>query len=115
LSSPLGRAPTTSKLIAARLSLAVEVVQEPAEVHHGESTGLSNADILRRHPLAVARRSRDKYTWTFPGGESYADADARAGRALARVAQTGLRRPLLVSHEMVGRMLLKEPARADGA
>jgi broad specificity phosphatase PhoE len=34
----------------------------------------------------------------------------RAGRALAEVAQSGSRTPLLVSHEMVGRMLVKRLA-----
>jgi broad specificity phosphatase PhoE len=47
----------------------------------------------------------DKYHWTFPGGESYADADIRAGDALARIGRHPKRRPLVVSHEMIGRML----------
>jgi probable phosphoglycerate mutase len=86
-----------------------------------------NAERIRREPvdaifaspLGRARasaetfattlaREREKYSFRFPGGESYADADARAGRALAGIAQVGARRPLLVSHEMVGRMLLKQ-------
>jgi len=51
---------------------------------------------------------RGKYDYRFPGGESYADADVRAGQALAEVARSGAHRPLLVSHEMIGRMLLKQ-------
>jgi probable phosphoglycerate mutase len=104
-SSPLGRALTTARRIGESLGLAVEVVDELAEVHHGDFAGLSNTEILRRYPLEVARRKLDKYTWIFPGGESYAAADTRAAKALARVAQA--KRPLLVSHEMIGRMLLK--------
>ena len=106
-SSPLGRALTTAKLIGERLELTVNVVEELAEVHHGDFAGLSNTDIMLRHPAAMARRSLDKYRWVFPGGESYADADTRAGLALGWLAKSGVRRPLLVSHEMIGRMLLK--------
>lgn len=103
--SPLGRALTTARLIGESLGLTVKVVDELAEVHHGDFAGLSNAEILLRYPLEVARRERDKYTWVFPGGESYAAADTRAGRILALLGQVD--RPLLVSHEMIGRMLLK--------
>jgi broad specificity phosphatase PhoE len=106
-SSPLGRALTTARLIGERLGLAVNVVDDLAEVHHGDFAGLSNAEIAVRYPLEVVRRRRDKYLWPFPGGESYADADVRAARALKRLAQEAVLRPLLVSHEMVGRMLLK--------
>jgi broad specificity phosphatase PhoE len=33
---------------------------------------------------------------------------ALASAALNAIAQTGFRRPLIVSHEMIGRMLLKQ-------
>jgi broad specificity phosphatase PhoE len=39
------------------------------------------------------------------GCESYADADVRAGHALVRIGGYPARRPLVVSHEMIGRML----------
>jgi probable phosphoglycerate mutase len=51
-------------------------------------------------------RERDKYGFRFPEGESYADGEARAGRVLAEVEPAGVR-PLLVSHEMIRRMLLR--------
>jgi probable phosphoglycerate mutase len=55
----------------------------------------------------MARRSSDKYWWRFPRGESYERGATRASLALGRVATEGSRRPLLVTHEMTGRMLLK--------
>lgn len=70
--------------------------------------GLSEAQIDERFPGAFDERARDKYVWAFPNGESYADADARAAAALGAITQTGVRRPLIVSHEMIGRMLLKQ-------
>ena len=69
--------------------------------------GMTNEEIERAFPGEMARRSRDKYRWRFPNGESYADADSRAASALRRIAESGGSRPLVVSHEMIGRMLLR--------
>jgi broad specificity phosphatase PhoE len=103
--SPLGRAVATAQVIGERLRLTVEVVEELAEVDHGRLAGLTREEIDARYADEWARRSLDKYAWRFPGGESYADADTRAGRALARLATYAAHRPLIVSHEMIGKML----------
>ena len=87
---------------------------ELSEVDHGEFAGLTRAEIKSAYPGQLDARDRDKYGYRFPGGESYADADLRARRALALVADSGARRPLLVSHEMIGRMLLKNLAGLSG-
>lgn len=105
-SSPLGRARRTADILAA--GLPVTVLDDLAEVSHGEWSGLTSAEIGAGWPGQRAAREADKYGFRFPGGESYADADVRAGRALTEVARAGARRPLLVSHEMIGRMLLKQ-------
>jgi broad specificity phosphatase PhoE len=104
--SPLGRAATTAQIIAEVTGLHVTVVDDLAEVHHGDFAGLTNADITRRHPHAARERAEDKYHWRFPNGESYADADHRANKALRTIAEQA-RNPLIVSHEMIGRMLLR--------
>jgi probable phosphoglycerate mutase len=83
------------------------VIDDLAEVHHGRFAGLTNAEIEASHPGELRRRERQKYTWTFPGGESYADADTRAGRALDHVAASTAQAALLITHEMIGRMLLR--------
>jgi broad specificity phosphatase PhoE len=106
--SPLGRALRTAALIGEQLHLPVQVVDALAEVEHGLWSGLTSAEIDERWPGQRAARERDKYAYRFPQGESYADADVRAGQALAAISATGSRRPLLVSHEMIGRMLLKQ-------
>jgi probable phosphoglycerate mutase len=69
--------------------------------------GLTNEEIERAFPGEMARRSLNKYEWRFPDGESYAEADVRAASALRRIVQSGRFRPLVVSHEMIGRMLLR--------
>jgi broad specificity phosphatase PhoE len=90
-----------------------QVLDELAEVAHGAWSGLTSAAIEAAWPGQRALRERDKYRYRFPEGESYADAEARAGRALAEIARTGARRPLMVSHEMIGRILLKQLGVAD--
>lgn len=104
-SSPLGRCRATADIIGAHLGLAVTVVDELTEVDHGSFAGLTDEEINLRDSGHWQRRSLDKYRWTFPAGESYADADVRAGLALARIGRYAAHRPLVVSHEMIGRML----------
>jgi probable phosphoglycerate mutase len=104
--SPLGRAVTTAEIFARALGAAIVVVDDLAEVHHGRFAGLTDGEIERRYLREWGCRARNKYHWRFPGGESYADADRRAAAALALIGRHPADRPLIVSHEMIGRMLL---------
>lgn len=108
--SPLGRASASAQVFATALGLPVQLLDDLNEVDHGEWSGLTATGVETRWPGEISARESDRYHYCFPGGESYADADARAGRVLAGIARKGVRRPLLVSHEMVGRMLLKNLA-----
>jgi broad specificity phosphatase PhoE len=104
--SPLGRAKTTADIIGMALGLALTTLPDLAEVHHGDFAGMTNTDIADQHPTATRDRAANKYEWRFPNGESYADADLRAANALRDIAERSSR-PLIVSHEMIGRMLLR--------
>jgi broad specificity phosphatase PhoE len=106
--SPLGRARRTASIIGSTLGLTVQVLDDLAEIDHGLWSGLGSAEIDAGWPGQRALRELDKYAFRFPDGESYADGDVRAGRALAEVERIGVRRPVLVSHEMIGRMLLRQ-------
>lgn len=112
-SSPLGRARATADVVGSRLSLPVLVVSDLAEIDHGAFAGLTNEEIEARHPGELARRAQSRYTWSFPGGESYTDADVRAAAAFDAVVATGAISPVLVTHEMIGRMLLRTLLRLD--
>ncbi|GAA3300077.1 histidine phosphatase family protein [Dactylosporangium vinaceum] len=103
--SPLGRAVATARIIGDALGLAIEIVDELTEIDHGAFSGLLEEEIDARFPGERRRRSADKYRWRYPGGESYADTDTRAAVALRRIARSPARRPLIISHEMIGRML----------
>ncbi|MEU4015944.1 histidine phosphatase family protein [Microbacterium sp. NPDC028030] len=107
-SSPLGRAWQTAIIIADHIGADLIEVPELAEVDHGELAGMTWAEIDEAYPTARAERAANRYGWAFPGGESYAQARARARKALSSCgwASTGV--PLLVTHEMIGRMLRAE-------
>jgi probable phosphoglycerate mutase len=106
-SSPLGRAVATAQTYAQVLHQTITTVDDLRELDHGVMAGMTNEEIERAFPGEMARRSRDKYKWRFPNGENYADADSRAASALRQIAESGRLRPLVVSHEMIGRMLLR--------
>jgi broad specificity phosphatase PhoE len=114
-SSPIGRARASAALISKEIGLPVEELDDLSEVDYGQWSGLTNPEIESRWPVECAARELDRYGFRVPGGESYADVDLRAGRALAVVAAAGVLRPLLVSHESIGKMLLKHLCRLSSA
>jgi probable phosphoglycerate mutase len=70
--------------------------------------GLTWDEVDDRYPSARESRADNRYGWAFPGGESYAQARSRARRALSACGWAAEGTPLLVSHEMLGRMLRAE-------
>lgn len=107
-SSPLGRAMQTSIIIADRIGADLVEVPELAELDHGELAGMTWDEIDDAYPTAREERAANRYGWAFPGGESYAQARARARKALSSCGWASEGAPLLVSHEMIGRMLRAE-------
>jgi broad specificity phosphatase PhoE len=105
--SPLGRAATTALIVAEGLGQSVIALDELAEIDQGEFAGLTTEQIRATHPGALEARAKNQYRWRFPGGESYADGDVRAGLALACIDRTQAERALIISHEMISRMLLR--------
>ncbi|GAB3599517.1 histidine phosphatase family protein [Microbacterium tumbae] len=106
--SPLGRAVATARIIAERIDAELVEIADLAEVHHGDLAGLTWAQIEQAHPGIREQRAENRYGWAFPGGESYAQARLRARRALSECGWQADGLPLLVSHEMIGRMLRAE-------
>lgn len=108
VSSPIGRALGTARVIAAELGLdesSVERDELLAECDLGDWTGLTSAEVEARDPGALARRERDKWSFRIPGGESYVDVAARARRWLGTC---DIRPTIAVTHEMIGRTLCGE-------
>ncbi|WP_235282455.1 histidine phosphatase family protein [Microbacterium sp. SA39] len=113
--SPLGRARTTAEIIADRLGADLIVVPDLAEIDHGDLAGMTWDEIDQNFPGAREERAANRYGWVFPGGESYAQARARARKALSSCGWASTGAPLLVSHEMIGRMLRAELRGLDAA
>jgi broad specificity phosphatase PhoE len=116
-SSPLGRAWSTALIIDAALGRGIRSEGGLSEIDHDELGGLTNDEIEEFHPGLLAERRACLHGWRFPGGESYADGDLRAAAALSRIATSFTRRPVLVTHEMIARMLVRNllGLRADEA
>lgn len=107
-SSPLGRALRTAVIIAERIGADVVEIADLAEIDHGDMAGMTRAEIDEAFPTARRDRAENRYGWAFPGGESYAQARARARRALSACGWAASGTPLLIGHEMLGRMLRAE-------
>jgi len=75
LSSDLVRARTTASIIAETLGLPIESTSALREVSHGVIDGWLSSDI--QNSEYGPARDKDKYNYRPPGGESYADIEAR--------------------------------------
>jgi len=75
LSSDLVRARTTASIIAETLGLPIESTSALREVSHGVIDGWLSSDI--QNSKYGPARDKDKYNYRPPGGESYADIEAR--------------------------------------
>jgi len=105
--SPLLRARQTAAPIAERAGLAVEELPGLTDLDFGEWTGLTREEAALRHPEAFARFRRSPRDAAAPGGETLAEVEDRAIRALRTVAE---RHPggaaAAVSHEIPIRLVM---------
>jgi broad specificity phosphatase PhoE len=78
--SPLQRARQTAEIMRAALGLVpndYRVDSRLREIGFGEWEGLTFREVRARAPQALAARERDKWSFTPPGGESYAQVALR--------------------------------------
>jgi broad specificity phosphatase PhoE len=106
-SSPLVRAWDTALVIAASHRLSVVPVEELREIALGAWEGLTEEEITRRFGDVVARRRRDPERVVPEGGESLAQVQARAMRAMERIlARHDDGTIAVVAHGAVNKMIL---------
>ena len=107
VSSPLGRARATMELVRSALGLTADgyaTDDRLREIGYGQWEGSTLEQAEARDPELFARRLADKWTVAAPGGESYAEVQARvsewyaqvSGAAVA-VAHGGTARSLMVA------------------
>ncbi|MBF0481922.1 MAG: histidine phosphatase family protein [Desulfovibrionaceae bacterium] len=101
--SPLGRAVASAAIYGEILGLASVEMPELIDLHAGQFTGKS-----RKFFIPAGDRLRSHWEDQPAAGESYADAEERAGLALELLAAKAACGPVLaVGHLAFGRVLLQ--------
>jgi probable phosphoglycerate mutase len=80
VASPLGRARSTMELVRGSLKLPPHdyaIDDRLREIGYGEWEGSTLAQMQAEDPEVFARRQAEKWTVSPPGGESYAEVQAR--------------------------------------
>jgi broad specificity phosphatase PhoE len=107
ITSPLRRAHDTARPTCAALGLDARVDERLVEVDFGKGEGLTREEMHEAFPDARAAFLERPASRPLPGGESGADAVARAAPALAEAAHAHPDgRVLVVAHQTLLRLLL---------
>ncbi|HJT06251.1 MAG TPA: histidine phosphatase family protein [Stellaceae bacterium] len=93
VSSPLGRAVATARIVAAALALPIATDERLVEVSLGDWEGLTHDEIAAQHPAALVGTSRWDWYFRAPGGEGAAPASARLALAGDGAGANDRRRP----------------------
>jgi probable phosphoglycerate mutase len=114
LTSPLGRALATARIVVARIAAdqsrtpppgeGILVRDELAEIDFGRCSGLTLDAAYRAFPGLQEARALDRWNHPWPGGESYAQAVRRLGPLPAELTDSA--DVLLIAHQSVNRALL---------
>lgn len=102
LTSDLGRAVKTARLINGTLNVSIEKDPRLREQDWGEWTGLTMASVRSSHPEALEAEKAAPWAFQPPGGEDRLRMVSRACRSLEETAgQRPGERVLVVCHEGV--------------
>lgn len=108
-SSTLARAKKTAEILGSELGLEVHELHDLREVNCGEWEGVEFDEVRRTQPELYRAWLHDPTT-PAPGGESFADVDARVRRAMLTIGEHEAERggkavPAIVSHGLAIRIL----------
>lgn len=108
VASPARRARETAAAIATPHRLGVEVVEPLRELDFGALEGRSYDEIAESDPELYERWMTAPTTVRFPGGESYADLEARVAAGVAEIVEHARDRHVVaVTHGGVIRAALR--------
>ena len=104
--SGLFRSRQTAEIIVGNAGFPIVVRRDLREIALGEWEGLPRQEVLARFPLQYAARGSDIERYRIPGGESFADCQARVLNSWREIIERGARRVVIVGHAGVNRVLL---------
>lgn len=96
VSSHIARAQETAEIVGRHLGLATVVDARFAETETGAWTDRAFADVLAEDPDGFARFLSLDTDWGFPGGERFADQQARVLQGIAEWRRREASHPVLV-------------------
>ena len=105
MSSPLNRARETMEIVRGVLGLdrhAYATDDRLMEISYGSWEGLTLPEVEAHEPGVLARREREKWDFTPPGGESYRQVAKRVAEWYASLT----RDTVVIAHGGVGRSLM---------
>lgn len=104
--SPVARARETADVVEAALGMTAREDARLAETDCGDWQERLFAEVQAEDPDGFAAFTRADPDFRFPGGESYAEQDARVAAVLADIHATGELPALVVCHRGVIRLAL---------
>lgn len=105
-SSPLKRALETARSVAARQGLEAITAPELIDMDFGDWQGLAISTVRDKYPGFFDRWLEQPHHLKVPGGESLLDVRERALALVNRVTSQDNGDVLLVSHRVVGKVLI---------
>lgn len=104
--SDLKRCKETARIIAGPQGKSIRTLQQLREINLGYWDGRPQAKIRQYHPDEYRQRGEDLIGFRPPGGESFADLQARVVPAFRELIEKERGTILLVAHAGVNRTLL---------
>jgi len=106
VASPLDRTRQTADIIDNQLKLGYHVDDRLKEWHCGDWSGEMWDEISGKWPNEFSAWQADQFNYRGPGAENYPDMIARAEPFLTELLATEFSRIAVVSHGMIGRVMI---------
>lgn len=106
-SSDLKRAVQTANAITEGRDLQLNITDSLREINPGICDGYTLNDAFEKFPYIKTDREKDMFNYRIPGGESFADLEARIWPVFLKIAQATVGNTLMVCHSGVNKVILR--------